>query len=68
MKTDFTNFDQLPIMLTVEQVAQILNLSKTNAYCLFNSTNFPSMKVGKKWLISKNNFMKWIDEVSVINV
>ena len=64
MKQIFTNYDQLPIMLSPDQVASALGISRANAYTLFHAEDFPSIRVGKRMMISKAHFLKWIDKLS----
>ena len=64
MKQIFTNYDQLPVMLSPDQVASALGISRANAYTLFHADDFPSMRVDKRMMISKVHFLKWIEKQS----
>jgi len=64
LKQIFTNYDQLPVMLSPDQVASALGISRANAYTLFHADDFPSMRVGKRMMISKVHFLKWIERQS----
>lgn len=49
--------------LSPSQVKELLNVSKSEAYRLFNSKDFPSFRLGEKILrIRKVDFMKWLEE------
>ena len=55
------NFNELPLTLTVEDVAKVLRLSKQNAYSLCHSGKFPCVKIGKRMIIPKPAFEKWMN-------
>ncbi len=46
---------------TVEEIAKILNISKTFAYTLVKENHFKSVKIGAAIRISKKSFDKWLD-------
>ena len=54
------SFDELPLSLTVNDVAEILGICKANAYSLCRSANFPAVKVGKRFIIPKSAFVLWM--------
>ena len=53
--------ENLPLSLNVEDVAQILDLSKKNAYELCHSKGFPCVQVGRRMIIPKLAFIKWME-------
>lgn len=56
----YKNFDELPLMLSVIQVAEVLGISKTSAYELVHSDDFPSITIGKRLIVPKDKFIEWI--------
>jgi predicted DNA-binding transcriptional regulator AlpA len=58
----FTSFDQLPITLRAEDVAKILGISRANAYVVMHSKGFPKMQIGKRILVTKENFRIWMEK------
>jgi excisionase family DNA binding protein len=56
------DFDSLPIILTVEEVASLLDIKIHEAYVLFNSVSFPSLRIGKLFRISKYNLIEWLEQ------
>lgn len=48
---------------TVEEIIDILGVSKTTAYNLVNSGAFRCVKVGGHYRISKKSFDKWLDDI-----
>lgn len=64
MNTTFTSVDQLPLTLNATDVANILGISKANAYNLLNSEEFPTIHIGKRMLVSKDKLIRWLDSKS----
>lgn len=58
----YKSIDELPIMLTIPQVAAALSISRAGAYELAHRKNFPSMLVGSRIVVPKDRFLAWIDE------
>ena len=51
MKSTFTSFDQLPIMLSAKTVASALGISESKAYEIFRSKGFPVIVLGRRKLV-----------------
>lgn len=62
MNTTFTNYDQLPLALSAEEVAQVLGISRAGAYTLMHSKGFPVLKVGKRLVVPKDKLLMWLDQ------
>ena len=52
---------KLPPLLTPQALAEVLNVPVSFCYTPVRSKGFPSFRVGKKWLISTDKLMTWID-------
>ena len=59
--TKITNVDELPLCLSVSDLAKALGIGKPNAYELCHSKNFPSVIIGKRIVIPKLAFVKWME-------
>lgn len=46
--------------MTVKELQQYLGVSRSTVYELVNSKDFPSFRIGKKILISKERLNEWI--------
>jgi predicted DNA-binding transcriptional regulator AlpA len=57
----YTSFDQLPLALGAEDVAQVLGISRAQAYNLMRSKGFPTLKIGKRMTVPKYKLIEWID-------
>lgn len=59
-KEFYKNYDELPIMLSVSQVSKVLGISRTNSYELVRSKGFPSITIGSRIVVPKDEFISWI--------
>lgn len=60
-QSDYKSFDELPLMLSVPQVASVLGISRAGAYELARSKGFPSLTIGTRIVVPKEKFIAWID-------
>ena len=60
-ETAYIESDYDKRIYTVEEIQDILGVSKTSAYNLVKSNVFHSVKIGDHYLISKKSFDKWLD-------
>ena len=67
MSKIYTSYDELPIMLSVPQLAVVLNISCSGAYALVRSDGFPSLKIGSRIVIPKDKLQDWINENCLAN-
>lgn len=58
----YTSLEQLPLALSAEDVAQVLGISRANAYILMRSKGFPTIKIGKRMTVPKDKLIEWIDK------
>lgn len=61
LENTITDICELPLTLTVADVASVLGISKQNAYYLCHSKGFPCIQVGKRLVIPKPAFTKWME-------
>ena len=61
MKTSvYKSYDDLPLFLNAETVAQVLVVSISSAYELLHEPKFPVVKVGSRMVVPKEKFMAWV--------
>lgn len=58
----YMSLEQLPLALSAEDVAQVLGISRANAYTLMHSKGFPTIKIGKRMTVPKDKLIEWIDK------
>ena len=61
-QTVYKSYDELPLMLSVPEVAAVLSISRAGAYELVRSNGFPVLKIGSRIVVPKEKFIQWIDE------
>ena len=61
----YKSFDDLPLMLSVPEVANILGISRAGAYELVKTKGFPSLTIGSRIIVPRDKLMAWIDEKSL---
>ena len=57
----YKSYDELPLMLSVPEVAAVLGISRARTYELVKSEGFPSLKIGSRVVVPKEKFISWID-------
>ena len=56
----YTSLEQLPLALSADDVAQVLGISRANAYELMHSEGFPTLRIGKRMTVPKDKLIEWI--------
>ncbi len=55
-----TIFHDLPDVLDAKVLAQALSISKSGAYALMNSKDFPTLQLGTRKLVTKPDLIAWM--------
>ena len=61
-KSSYKTYDDLPLMLSVPDIAKVLGISRAGAYELAHNREFPFMKIGNRIIIPKEKFLLWIEK------
>lgn len=56
----YNSYDELPLMLSVREIAKVLGISKTSAYELVRRKGFPVLKIGSRLVVPKEKFREWV--------
>ena len=62
MEKQFKTYDDLPLMLSVQDVSAVLGISRAGAYELVKSDGFPAMNIGSRIIVPKEEFILWIKQ------
>ena len=57
----YRNYRELPLMLSVLEVAKVLGISRAGAYELVHSAGFPHIRIGNRIVVPRDKFIAWID-------
>ena len=59
-KSIYKSYDELPLLLNVKQLADLLGVSDSSVYELIQEDGFPSLHIGKRIVIPKEELRVWI--------
>ena len=54
-------FADIPQVLTAEQLASALQISKSGAYALLNRSDFPTLRIGGRKMVMKKDLLEWLN-------
>ena len=58
--TKFKSYDDLPLMLSVPDLTEALGISRAGAYELVKNEGFPTLHIGNRILVPKEELIAWI--------
>lgn len=61
-KETFKSYEDLPLMLSVPEMATALGISRAGAYELARSKGFPALRIGTRIVIPKDKLQEWVDK------
>lgn len=53
-------FETMPDVMDAKQLAQVLHLSKAGAYNLLSNPDFPTLQIGGRKLVMKQDLIAWL--------
>ena len=60
-KSRYKSFEELPLMLTVQDVADVLGIGLAHAYEVAHRKDFPTITLGSRIIVPRDRFMEWIN-------
>ena len=61
-KCKYKSFDELPLMLTVEELAGVLGIGIAHAYEVARRRDFPTIKIGSRIIVPRDRLIQWLEE------
>lgn len=58
------SYDDLPLFLNANLVAQVLGVSISTAYEVMHEPSFPTLRVGSRMVVPKEKFIQWAEDQS----
>ena len=58
----YKTYDELPLFLNAETVAKVLGVSPSSGYELMHQPDFPTLRVGSRMVVPKEQFIRWVTE------
>lgn len=56
----YTNFDTMPLVLNVEDIADTLAIGRNKAYTLVKTGGIKALKIGQHYRIPRDEFIKFV--------
>lgn len=60
-RSEFKSYDDLPLFLNAELVAQVLGIAPSSSYELMHEDGFPVLKIGTRMVVPKEKFIQWVE-------
>ena len=60
-ESTYKTYDQLPLFLNANTVAQVLGVSISSAYELMHEDGFPALRIGNRIVVPKEKLCQWVD-------
>ena len=60
-KNTYKSYDELPLTLSVMDIAALFGISRSHAYDLIHEEGFPVMEIGSRIIVPKVALIKWIE-------
>lgn len=61
-RSKYHSFEELPLMLNVQDVADVLGIGLAHAYGVAHRKDFPAITLGSRIIVPRDRFMAWIEE------
>lgn len=56
----YKSYEELPLFLNAETVAKVLCVAPSTAYELMHEADFPTLKIGNRIVVPKEQFIVWV--------
>ena len=60
-KSKYTSFEELPLMLSVQDVSDVLGIGLAHTYEVVHQQGFPTITLGNRIIVPRDKFIQWID-------
>ncbi len=57
----YKHYDDLPLFLNAKTAAEVLGVSPATSYELLHESDFPSLKIGNRIVVPKEQFILWME-------
>ncbi len=61
MPKRYTSYEDMPLYLNADQIAALIGISRAGAYQLMHTKDFPTIKIGRRMVVSKERLLQWLD-------
>ena len=60
-ESTYKTYDELPLFLNAQTVAKVLGISPSSGYELLREKDFPSLRIGNRIVVPKDEFIRWVE-------
>ncbi|NCB75026.1 MAG: DNA-binding protein [Clostridia bacterium] len=60
-KSKYKSFNELPLMLNVQDVSDVLGIGLAHTYEVVRRKDFPSITLGSRIIIPRDKLMEWLE-------
>ena len=57
-----TSYEDIPLFLNAHLLSEVLGVSISTAYEVMHEPNFPTLRVGSRMVVPKEQFIRWVTE------
>lgn len=61
----YTSVEEIPVMMTVDEMAALLRIGRNTAYSLVRNQEIPSIRVGKQFRIYRGDIINYQNSLSI---
>ena len=61
-ESSYKSYDELPLFLNADTVARVLGISPSSGYELMHEDGFPTLNIGNRIVVPKEQFIRWVSE------
>ncbi len=61
-ESTYKSYNDLPLFLNAQTVAEVLGVSPATSYELLHERGFPSLKIGNRIVVPKEQFIQWVEQ------
>ena len=58
----YKTYEELPLFLNAQMVAQVLGISVSCGYDLMREKSFPALRIGSRIVVPKVKFQEWVEQ------
>ena len=60
--SNYQSYEDLPLFLNAELLAKVLGVGVSSAYELMHEKGFPSVRIGKRFIVPRDDLKRWMEE------
>ena len=60
--SNYQSYEDLPLFLNAELLAKVLGVGASSAYELMHEKGFPSVRIGKRFIVPRDDLKRWMEE------